>query len=208
MATAPARRREEADRLPVGREERGKGTLGIGQPAGTRLVELAHPEGRVRTVVADERHPPPRGAIASRMLPIDRMTVLSPRSSVARIIAGAPLLRAVRCRDPAVTPASSATAATASGQEPAPAAAARATGRAGGPHPRRLLVHERRGELGRRGEPVGRELLERGQHRVLDVRRDTSCAAPMSPAGSSVITLATMACAVGPVNGGSPTSIS
>src|SRR5687767_1814461 len=28
------------------------------------------------------------------------------------------------------------------------------------------------------------------------------------PAGSAVITLATMACAVGPVNGGSPTSIS
>ncbi len=30
----------------------------------------------------------------------------------------------------------------------------------------------------------------------------------MRPAGSAVITLATMACAVGPVNGGSPTSIS
>ena len=30
----------------------------------------------------------------------------------------------------------------------------------------------------------------------------------VSPAGSAVITLATMACAVGPLNGGSPTSIS
>ena len=49
---------------------------------------------------------------------------------------------------------------------------------------------------------------QRGQHRVLDVRRDASRAAAMSGAGFSVITLATIACAVGPVNGGSPASIS
>src|SRR6185503_9345520 len=41
---APSRRGEEAYRFTVGGKEWSKRTLGIGKPAGNRLVEIAHPE--------------------------------------------------------------------------------------------------------------------------------------------------------------------
>src|SRR6185503_6775061 len=56
----PSRRGEEAYRFTVGGKEWSKRTLGIGKSAGNRLVEIAHPEGGVRSVVANERHPPAR----------------------------------------------------------------------------------------------------------------------------------------------------
>ena len=56
-------------------------------------------------------------------------------------------------------------------------------------------------------EPVGRQLLERGKDGVLD-RIGHALPCRWSDAGFSVITLAMIACAVLPVNGGSPESIS
>ena len=45
---------------------------------------------------------------------------------------------------------------------------------------------ERRGELGGGGEPVGRQLLQRGEHGVLDLRRDRArAAAERAPASRS-----------------------
>ena len=92
---------------------------------------------------------------------------------------------------------------------PGPAARTRALGVATvvAPVPRRGAC-ERLGELRRGREAVGRQLLERGEHRRLDLRRDRVPLRRAAAAGVSVITRATMACAVGPVNGGSPVSIS
>ena len=70
------------------------------------------------------------------------------------------------------------------------------------------LVLERLGELRRGGEAVGRELLERGDHRRFDVARNRVTLRWRAGAGLSVSTRATTACAVWPVKGGSPVSIS
>ena len=66
---------------------------------------------------------------------------------------------------------------------------------------------ERLGELRRGGEPIGRQLLERREDGVLH-RVGHPLPLPLEQRGFSVITLAMIACAVLPVNGGSPVSIS
>ena len=63
------------------------------------------------------------------------------------------------------------------------------------------------GELLRRAEAVGGELLQRGQDRVFDAGLTVGRLAAAA-AAVSVSTFATMACELGPVKGGSPASIS
>ena len=66
---------------------------------------------------------------------------------------------------------------------------------------------ERRDEFRRTRKAIGRQLLERAQHRALD-RSGHRLALQCERRGSSVSTRATIACTLGPVNGGSPASIS
>ena len=67
---------------------------------------------------------------------------------------------------------------------------------------------ERRRERLGRAETIRRKFLERCTDGIVHVRRDARTLRGKMDAALSVITLATMACAVGPTNGGSPASIS
>ena len=69
------------------------------------------------------------------------------------------------------------------------------------------LAVEGVGEILRAPVAIGRKLLQRGEHGVLDRRRD-SWPLGASGGGVSVSTLATMAWGLSPVKGGSPVSIS
>ena len=197
---------EESDELAVRRKERGKGAPGVGEVAGIRLVELPHPEPGVHPLAADEHHPPAvGGAIASRMLPIERIEVLSPSSSVARTMSLAPReggasRRPIRRRRPAAGAPHRLRSANPDGRRPGPAE------RAAGPPWSVGLVSAAANSAavanrsaGSFSSAVSTASSTVGRH-ALRWRR--------SGRGSSVITLATIACAVGPVNGGSPTSIS
>ena len=89
-----------------------------------------------------------------------------------------------------------------------PGAGPRAGGRgpAGGDGPRGVAL-ERGGELGGAGEAVGGQLGQRGEDRVLDGRRHAP-ALGREAGGVGGHHLGHDGLRVGPVNGGSPTSIS
>ena len=70
------------------------------------------------------------------------------------------------------------------------------------------VTSQRGREFLRGREPVGRQLLERAEHRAIDVRRNRLPAPSEWARGRSVSTFAMIACAVPPRCGGSPVSIS
>ena len=143
---APARRREEADRFPIGREERGEGTLGIGEPAciragRARAPREPRPHRRCRQTPPAARTERSRaGCCRSAGSRCYRPGRASPEPSPGW------LLGAVRVPRPSSTPASSVSGRDSRTQEPAPPAAS-SHGQRRGSRSRRLLAHERRGEL-------------------------------------------------------------
>ena len=87
------------------------------------------------------------------------------------------------------------------------AGAGKATGVGTGVKPRWRSL-QRLDELGHRGEPVRGDWRERLLDRLVDALRHVGPRSPARSATGSVSHFAMIACAVEPVNGGSPASIS
>ena len=202
---------EVADPLPVGREERRVAAVGAREQPGLDVAAVAHhetgdvlagagDEGHARAVARDrERGAVEAGEVDPQVGDVER------HPGDRRASAGGPCLR------PSSSAAAVAMAATAptqiergrpsrGGGRTGAGRGSRRWGWASGPGaPRRTPPRCRTG----RPAASGARSAPR-----LPPRRGTLRRWAVRPAGSAVITLATMACAVGPVNGGSPTSIS